>query len=783
VWVRDLEKQNANGTLAQLLAPSFGEQLSLKRLVANLKEISEPYDYTFQTLTSRELAAKRFRYKNKYPLLGERFGEPLTLYETLLKRKIPSIEKDPIWLTLIQSHNAKEFYSRAKYLTEVLVKRGPGITPFWRELSHLHTMGGFTLPATFETQKELVEKWVKGPFVPKLYGYESIFNYHFREGVEDFFRKMTWRDGVRKITRKEFADSPLLWATPGATTADTVKVNRQKVRSKNGTAVLFTSQDILEILEKRVYDRSINMVFQKMDETFGKTRMVANSDFRMYILMSYISAQFEGLVDHPNTTLFWSNNRRMEEYRKWVRELNFGSNLPGDYSEFDHRVSLKMIEIVTRCLKEWLSRVGIEWDEVDEGIWDEIIHRFYNGYCALEVGDKEALIRCDRGVLSGWRWTSLLDTAVNYGIYYIVKTQLLPEGERLFQEDSCCFQGDDAKLKLLRPKLAPLIVGFVNSMGFLMHPQKTWSSTNRDEFLRLVFEPDGIRGYPARTVRPIFVANPNKKPPPPGIARLRVLASNWVKLARRLGLGRDRIFDLMLRDLVKSKQLARQKILEWLETPASLGGFGLGQVGLYKFVESEVPSDPDPTVLQLPRIREELAAYHKAGVELSTREVVNHVNSFLGVDRSGSISQEKLELAPTTPFFKRVQLTVKRFFKWEFLGKNKILSAVAHNSIQDLSSLLASLKNGVSIVEKLYHKCSRSALKTLLTGKWHISAPPSLLYSDEAVSELADWVGGHVELGLISRHRIRPKHLDSARYYADITLQRMTPFGGIAYAW
>jgi hypothetical protein len=250
-----------------------------------------------------------------------------------------------------------------------------------------------------------------------------------------------------------------------------------------------------------------------------------------------------------------------------------------------------------------------------------------------------------------------------------------------------------------------------------------------------------------------------------------------------LGLGRDKIFDLMLRDLVKSKQLARQKILEWLETPASLGGFGLGQVGLYKFVESEVPSDPDPTVLQLPRIREELAAYHKAGVELSTREVVNHVNSFLGVDRSGSISQEKLELAPTTPFFKRVQLTVKRFFKWEFLGKNKILSAVAHNSIQDLSSLLASLKNGVSIVEKLYHKCSRSALKTLLTGKWHISAPPSLLYSDEAVSELADWVGGHVELGLISRHRITTKHLDSARYYADITLQRMTPFGGIAYAW
>jgi hypothetical protein len=769
--------------LSELLAPSFGERLSLKRLVAKLKEISEPEDYTFQILTPRELAVKRFRYKNKYPLLGERFGEPLTLYEALLKRKIPSIDTNPLWLSLTQSNNGKEFYTRAKFLTEVLVKQGPDITPFWRELCHLHTIGGFALPAPFEVQKELVEKWVKGPFVPKLYGSESIFNYHFREGVEEFFRKMSWRDGVRKITRKEFADSPLLWATPGATNADTVKLDGQKVRSKNGTAVLFTSQDILKILERRVYDRSINKVFQKMDETFGKTRMVANSDFRMYILMSYISAQFEGLVDHPNTPLFWSNARRMEEYRKWVRELNFGCNLPGDYSEFDHRVSLKMIEIVTRCLKEWLSRVGIQWDEVDEGIWDEIIHRFNQGYCALEVEDQEALIRCERGVLSGWRWTALLDTAVNYGIYYIVKTQLVPEGEKLFQEDSCCFQGDDAKLKLLRPKFAPLIVGFVNSMGFLMHPQKTWASTSRDEFLRLVFQPDGIRGYPARTVRPIFVANPNNKPPPPGISRLRVLASNWVKLARRLGLGRDRFFDFMLRDLVKSKQLARTKIIEWLETPASLGGFGLGQVGLYKFVESEVPSDPDPAVLQYPRIQEELTAYKKAGIELTTREVVNHVNSFLGGSRSGKISQEKLELAPTTPFFKRVQLGVKRFFKWEFFGKNKILSTVAHANIQNLPSLLASVKKGASILEKLYHKCSRSALRTLLTGKWQISAPPSLLYSDEAVSELADWVGGHVELGLISRHRITTKHLDSARYFADITLQRMTPFGGIAYAW
>jgi hypothetical protein len=92
-WVHDLENQNADTTLSGLLAPSFGERLSLKRLVAKLKEISEPEDYTFQTLTSRELAVKCFPYKNKYPLLGVRFGEPLTLYETLLR-------KNKMWSTV-----------------------------------------------------------------------------------------------------------------------------------------------------------------------------------------------------------------------------------------------------------------------------------------------------------------------------------------------------------------------------------------------------------------------------------------------------------------------------------------------------------------------------------------------------------------------------------------------------------------------------------------------------------------------------------------------------------
>jgi hypothetical protein len=225
VLAHNLESQNADATLIEQIATSFGERLSLKRLVANLKEISEPEDYTFQVLTARESAVKRFRYKNKYPLLGERFGAPLTLYENLLKRKIPSIDTNPLWLALVRSRNGKEFYSRAKYLTEVLVKQGPDITPFWREFCHLHTIGGFALPASFEVQKQLVENWVKGPFVPKLYGHESIFNYHFEKGIEEFFRKMTWRDSVRKVTREEFADSPLLWDTTGATTVDTVSIN------------------------------------------------------------------------------------------------------------------------------------------------------------------------------------------------------------------------------------------------------------------------------------------------------------------------------------------------------------------------------------------------------------------------------------------------------------------------------------------------------------------------------------------------------------------------------
>jgi hypothetical protein len=60
VWVYDLGSQDVSGTLAEQLAPSSGERLSLKKSVANPKEILEPEDFTFQISTSRELAVKCF---------------------------------------------------------------------------------------------------------------------------------------------------------------------------------------------------------------------------------------------------------------------------------------------------------------------------------------------------------------------------------------------------------------------------------------------------------------------------------------------------------------------------------------------------------------------------------------------------------------------------------------------------------------------------------------------------------------------------------------------------
>jgi hypothetical protein len=63
--MRNLESHDASRTLAEQLAPTFGELFSLKRLVANLKEILEPGDYTFQIFdlprTSSEALSPRIK--------------------------------------------------------------------------------------------------------------------------------------------------------------------------------------------------------------------------------------------------------------------------------------------------------------------------------------------------------------------------------------------------------------------------------------------------------------------------------------------------------------------------------------------------------------------------------------------------------------------------------------------------------------------------------------------------------------------------------------------------
>jgi hypothetical protein len=73
--VYDLGSQDASGTLAEQLALSSGERLSLKKSVANPKEILEPEDFTFQIFHLPRTSSEVLCHRNKYPLLGVRFSQ------------------------------------------------------------------------------------------------------------------------------------------------------------------------------------------------------------------------------------------------------------------------------------------------------------------------------------------------------------------------------------------------------------------------------------------------------------------------------------------------------------------------------------------------------------------------------------------------------------------------------------------------------------------------------------------------------------------------------------
>jgi energy-coupling factor transporter ATP-binding protein EcfA2 len=295
-------------------------------------------------------------------------------------------------------------------------------------------------------------------------------------------------------------------------------------------------------------------------------RYIAATDLATNIKMNYISLWLEDILhNHPDTPLYWDDDHRASFWREWKDRI--GTMMPEDQSRWDHEKSKLQLDMALAKLRKILQRYDNSRNRLLQ-VFDGIVYSMDNTW--IKAVDDEFLMT--KGILSGWRWTALLNTLINWGEIYGCIALLEAEYGYLDPVLKYNAQGDDVDLLLRSPGVAGAIYLLLLDAGFIVHPSKFFVSTTRNEYLRKVRTKDHrIVGYPARAVVSLLWPKPWLDPAPPGFVRLAEIYNNWMTAYGR-GLDWEQIKPLMLRDLSLGSRISIRKIKKILSIHSVNGG-------------------------------------------------------------------------------------------------------------------------------------------------------------------------------------------------------------------
>lgn len=536
-------------------------------------------------LTDEERGRLRFgrSYHARFEdILGPRWGKGLGLYFDVLPHDVRSeLESTLRTLGVFKCTSSDQLRAILKPLSDYAKKFGSLFSEHWPFYVNIATVGGYLQPTQIEDFVDEVRQWVGGSVVHKSWApnvgwSEELFLADLRTGLVDFFSDLPSRSSAdaRAPSLDEFVREPGFWAGSGASQivydarvvvgSESLKLRKNKWRSALG----LSPATIRSMLLTRSPQH--NKAIQKVERE--KVRAVINADDASYLQMSFISLWLEAaLANSTKSTLYMDKTQLADFWTDSAKEVRSGVNVPLDQSHFDWQQNSKMINLFLDVVEE-VVRFAPHAEEY-ESVLGAL--RFKLNHGSVKVGS--ASIRIEKGVMSGWRWTALMDTAFNWAEMFAVR-QLLMRMGRPTTVLGLNAQGDDDMVKVRHEGDALALIAGYAMLNFDINPSKFFISRTRDEYLRQVIRPGSVHGYPARAITSILWRNPVSSDPPAGIDRAREQLSSWNLLLAR-GCDRTAVLRLMQMDITRANGLSISDYTELLSTPASLGGLGFGVAG------------------------------------------------------------------------------------------------------------------------------------------------------------------------------------------------------------
>jgi len=343
-----------------------------------------------------------------------------------------------------------------------------------------------------------------------------------------------------------FEKKPNEWATSGA---------GGMVRGLQGTKKIYTWIDGRWPLHRILAQPPVNRVSFKPEP--GKLRSIVTGDLGTQILMSYVEAN---LRLNPLQRIKGSgmSPEVLHQWRASIQE-NFDLGrvaLSLDQSKFDHNISKKEILIVVEAL--------CDKARISNDVRQMLLARLQSSIIDI----KGHRLSWEGGMLSGWKWTNLIESILSIAIVRWMSRRLGPIYNEVASGDDVAFFVDDDSWLSRAVELGKTIHKEI-------HMEKSYPSRFNIEFLRQIYTSDGrILRYPLRALRPLIYRDKTLKPD------TRERAEMWRKFIHRCDqhwYNPIVLIDTIARDLhgLNKGKFSKSIILSLLSTPVKAGGLGL----------------------------------------------------------------------------------------------------------------------------------------------------------------------------------------------------------------
>nr|QYV43090.1 MAG: RNA-dependent RNA polymerase [Totiviridae sp.] len=459
-----------------------------------------------------------------------------------------------------------------KAATAMIKKGGSYITPHWKLMAYWEVWGGYRAYTTDEAIVDQTRKWLVTPhnnggalfcetcyLVAMMEQWDKIFDQH-------------WHKPAELVSLEEWAASGE-WMQGKAGTGPKIDITldgkRKRSRAYKGVESAYrTDAYQVEALKRASPDQIV--VLQKSEG--GKLRPVAKTGNEMCRRMDFLSTYIEaGFVGAPFSTLFKTGH---QEWQDEISTMKLCTNshlwkVPLDQSAFDNNQSRTVVEGLFRYLALRTAAQapgGLGFQQVAQALTDALDE-------PIPISVAGTNLVWNNGMASGWRWTALGDTLINMASFKLIDSLVAPISSGLPATLGFCAMGDDVMFATPSLDHVNKIMTLYNILGYEVHPQKTYLSKLRTEFLRRNFDASGTGGYRARTLLSILWRSPILRDTPNPHMRLSTRIPQWLLFMQRGACPRNTVTHFVA-DCTQSG-VRPDVAVSFSITPNSYGGLGV----------------------------------------------------------------------------------------------------------------------------------------------------------------------------------------------------------------